>query len=233
MRWSTKQAEADEPQGAPDWMVTFSDCMTLLLTFFVLMLSFSSFDQDIIWKLKIIFSNALPSVSPAVEENRDAFLPRKEIQPLDGPEEGTEKPALARGQDDNLKKDTNPADFYNRKVFLVASKKVFWGKGTAVSSEGRNIMATMGSYLKEVPNRIVISETGPGDNDGNEELGLPRAWAVMEHLSIEQGVDRKRFSISATSVVAEESLEDGESYGAESETERMVEVVLLERSICN
>ncbi len=45
MRHHNRQPELQKEQGAPEWMVTFSDCMTLLLTFFVLMLSFSSFDE--------------------------------------------------------------------------------------------------------------------------------------------------------------------------------------------
>ena len=32
------------PEGAPDWMVTFADLMSLLLTFFVLLLSFSNME---------------------------------------------------------------------------------------------------------------------------------------------------------------------------------------------
>ena len=39
------QVAADEPEeGAPEWMVTFGDLMSLLLTFFVLLLSFSQMD---------------------------------------------------------------------------------------------------------------------------------------------------------------------------------------------
>ena len=34
--------EADE--GAPEWMVTFADMMSLLLTFFILLLSFATMD---------------------------------------------------------------------------------------------------------------------------------------------------------------------------------------------
>lgn len=35
-----------EPAGAPSWMVTFADLMTLLLTFFILLLSFSKMDVN-------------------------------------------------------------------------------------------------------------------------------------------------------------------------------------------
>ncbi len=37
--------EKKAPEGAPMWMVTFSDMVTLLLTFFVLMLSMANMDQ--------------------------------------------------------------------------------------------------------------------------------------------------------------------------------------------
>ena len=36
------QDDDDAPPGAPEWIVTFADLMSLLLTFFVLLLSFSS-----------------------------------------------------------------------------------------------------------------------------------------------------------------------------------------------
>lgn len=35
-----------QPQGAPDWMVTFADMMTLLLCFFVILVSMSELKQD-------------------------------------------------------------------------------------------------------------------------------------------------------------------------------------------
>ena len=36
----------DEPKGAPDWIVTFSDIISLLVTFFVLMLTWSTLESD-------------------------------------------------------------------------------------------------------------------------------------------------------------------------------------------
>ncbi len=37
---------SEEPRGAPDWVVTFGDMISLLVTFFVLMLTFSTLDDN-------------------------------------------------------------------------------------------------------------------------------------------------------------------------------------------
>jgi chemotaxis protein MotB len=233
-----KQAEPDEASGAPEWMVTFSDCMTLLLTFFVLLLSFSSFDIKIFRELKVIFSKNLPSTSPQGQRDKDAFLPTRQIQQgIAGPYEGSEKPTLSRGSEDNRKEDTEPVDFHSRKVFLIPSEKIFWGKGTAISIGGRDIMASMASFLKEVPSRVVISESRPGEGEADRQFGLLRAWAVLEYLTTKQGLDKKWFSISATSTLAQESFESDEPArartGVPAGPERSLEIVLLERSIYN
>jgi chemotaxis protein MotB len=241
-----KKAEVDETTGAPEWMVTFSDCMTLLLTFFVLLLSFSSFDDRIFRQLKAIFAEGLPAVAPNNKTDRDSFLPMMHIQPTAELDEGSEKPTLEKGAQDSTKEDTQPLDFHSRKVFLIESKRIFWGKGAAISSEGRNIMSLMASFLKEMSSRIVISENGPEDDDGDEHLGLARALAVLRYFSVEQNLDKKRFSISATSTFARSSLTKPREMGAEQvstksaepvnagqEHERMLEIVLLERSIYN
>lgn len=240
-----KKAEVHETPGAPEWMVTFSDCMTLLLTFFVLLLSFSSFDDRIFRQLKAIFADGLPAVAPNNKTDRDSFLPMMHILPTAELDEGSEKPTLEKGAQDSTKEDTQPLDFHSRKVFLIESKRIFWGKGAAISSEGRNIMSLMASFLKEMSSRIVISENGPEDDD-DEHLGLARALAVLRYFSAEQNLDKKRFSISATSTFARSSLTKPREMGAEQvstksaepvnagqEHERMLEIVLLERSIYN
>jgi len=226
-----KQTEPDGDPGAPEWMVTFSDCMTLLLTFFVLLLSFSSFDERVFLKLRAAFSGALPTVAKPTEKHKDSFLAEEQIKPTKELNKGSEKPTLARGKEDNLKEETEPMDFRSRKVFLIPSRKIFWGRGTLISSEGRSIMATMASFLREVPSRIVISENGREDDKGSEQFGLPRAWAVMKYLTTKQGLDKKHFSISAQGT--RESPQKSGSVSTNTETQRVLEIVLLERSIYN
>ena len=230
MARARKQVEEDEAPGAPEWMVTFSDCMTLLLTFFVLLLSFSSFDDKVFRKLKIIFMDALPATSQSKEQSRDAVLPTQQIDMTPELREGSEKPTLLKGLDNNVREDT-PADFRSRKVFSISSEKVFWGKGALISAEGRRIMAKMASFLKEVPSRVVICENGPAGKGGAEQLGLSRAWAALEFLSSSQNLDRNWFSVSAGSTLAQGGLRSDESSLASMKSERTLEIVLLERSI--
>jgi chemotaxis protein MotB len=41
-----KRKSPDAPEGAPDWVVSYGDCMSLLLTFFIMLYSFSTVDAD-------------------------------------------------------------------------------------------------------------------------------------------------------------------------------------------
>ncbi|MHC4158082.1 MAG: flagellar motor protein MotB [Planctomycetota bacterium] len=231
---SKKEAEPDEPPGAPEWMVTFSDCMTLLLTFFVLLLSFSSFDDNVFKKLKIIFADALPSVNPLTKrEVKDAFLPTEQIRTTEEVDRGSEKPTLESGKQDTSREDTEPVDFHSRKVFLIPSKEAFWGKGTVISFQGRRILSNMASFLKEVPGRVVISENGREDDKDSKRFGLPRAWTVLDYLTTRQGLDKKRFSISAISTLAPKSFTNTKTGRERQEPERLLEIVILERSLYN
>jgi len=228
----SKKAESDEAPGAPEWMVTFSDCMTLLLTFFVLLLSFSSFDEKVFRKLQASFFKALPGINQSEEASRDAVLPTEQIEETPELVKGSEKPTLVKGFEDNLKEDT-PADYRRLKVFSISSERIFWGRGTLISAEGRRIMTKMASFLKEVPTRVVVSENGPVSEEGAEQLGLSRAWAVMKYLTTEHNLNKKWFSISAASTLAQGGFRSGEQARASTEPERIVEIVLLERSIYN
>ena len=79
MAYKRRQLEEEEEIGAPEWMVTFSDCMTLLLTFFVLLLSFSSFDDDIFRKLRVFFAKELCAVDPLTKE-KESVIERETIK---------------------------------------------------------------------------------------------------------------------------------------------------------
>jgi chemotaxis protein MotB len=220
-----KQAQEEDGPSAPLWMVTFSDCMNLLLTFFVLLVTFSSFDTQVLTNLGSVFKKIFPETSPIFKKEKfdnSAFLQQNLLMPVEVLTNGSEKPALAKGQDNKYKQETYLRSFDIQKVFLVPSKNIFWGKGSTVSADGKKLLLSLALFLKEMQNRIIISENGPDDQAAPAEsgIGLRRAYAVVEYLTAKQGLDKKRFNISASSTQSNTRND-----------ERTLEIVLLERSI--
>ncbi len=226
------QPEPEEDAGAPEWMVTFSDCMTLLLTFFVLLLSFSSFDNKIFRKLKIIYSTALPKISLFTRTEKEAILPSTLYMHTEELEKGSEKPTLEKAEEEGLMKETELDNIEKYRVFWVPSETIFWGNGTAITQEGYKIISTLASFLKKVQGPVVISENGPLHDENGKYLGLPRAWEVMEYLTTKQNLDKKRFNISETSTLAQDDSQREELFLSKSK-KRILEIVLLERSLYN
>jgi len=222
-----KQPEPEEPAGAPEWMVTYCDCMTLMLTFFVLLFSFSSFDKSVFAELSMAFTEAISTV----KKDKSAFLPTKPILATEYLDEGSEKSTLAKGLEGNLKEETEPVNLHDRKVFLISSDNIFWGRGTVISLQGRKTLSATALFLKEVPNRVVISENGQGNDEDGEQFGLLRSWAVIEYFTTKQGLNKGRFSL-ATDTLQRDHKNDQQD-NSQAKAERTLEIVLLERSIYN
>lgn len=230
MEREKKQSEPEQEAGAPEWMVTFSDCMTLLLTFFVLLLSFSSFDAKDLLKFRQSFNKAGPSLS-LNEEEKDGLIKPVIVQHNNNLDDGSEKSTLAEKSEDSLINETESENFHEQKVFLIPSDTVFWGNKTAISTHGQKALSDMALFLNEVPDRVVISENRQGGNKDSEHLGLQRSWAIIEYLTEKKGLDKGRFSIAAGTLqkTHQNNLHDNSQAG----TGRMLEIVLLERSIYN
>lgn len=206
----------EEPAGAPEWLVTFSDCMTLLLTFFVLMLSFASFEKGAISTLGDSFANAMPSISLFSRDNKESLHAKQASQEPVDPTEGTETRTLAQEMKKNFMREKKPLDFRNLKVFYMPSEEFFWGRGRALSKAGIEVLDALAVFLQSTPGRVVVSENGPGPDS---DLGLRRALAVVEYLSKQRQIPQSRFSISDRTTMRQ------------AREGRGLEITLLERSV--
>jgi len=224
-----KNVESGGEDGAPEWMVTFSDCMTLLLTFFVLLLSFSSFDEKVFQRFMLLVSQKLPGVSSPAPEHKEDLVGSVEQFAEEEHSQGSEKPTLEREGEAKLKSEAEQVDFRERKLFLVGSGRIFWGRGAVISSEGRAVLERLGLFLGKVAGRLVVSERGPVGED--ENLGLERAWRVTEYLISKAGLNRDRFSLSVSGLAAGKDEQQGGSGIEAGVSGRVIEIVLLQRSI--
>jgi flagellar motor protein MotB len=209
--------EEESVEGAPLWIISFADMMSLLMAFFVMLSTFSSFGPAETAQLhRAVKATLLPDY---YNGGWHRSLPRGAMGPQSLAAgqlaKGSEKPTLEENGS-GLTAQTPPEDFRTRKIFALASRDLFWGAGVTLSAAGREYLDALVVFVREVPDRIVVSESGPGEDP---ELGLRRAVVLVKYLA-GRGISPDRCSIGATGMRPEEKP------GAD----RTVEIVLLDES---
>jgi flagellar motor protein MotB len=212
-----KQQEEESGEGAPLWIISFADMISLLMAFFVMLSTFAGFGAPETAKLRKVTKAAL---APNYYGGWFNYPPRAAMGPqaiaVGQPEKGSEKPTLEEAAGKGLLTETKPEDFRTRKIFLIESKKIFWAAGTTLSRDGHDFLNALASFVNTLQARIVINENGP---DVDSELGILRAIVVAKYLN-SCGVSKNRFSIAAKGMLPEENFR----------TERILEITLLDES---
>jgi chemotaxis protein MotB len=199
MAMNRKKIEPEENAGAPEWMVTFSDCMTLLLTFFVLLLSFSSFDRDspIDIAESIGIQSPMPDNKTGSKSVSLATITRaKKIEEI---AKGSKTPTLSDKAIGNITKKRRLTDYQRQKVFSIPSKEIFAGNASVINPKNIDVLKNMTIFLKAKPSRVVISEFSPEDPHKSDRVSVQRAWSIMKFF-IDANVDASRFSITGSSM---------------------------------
>ncbi len=196
-----RSVDDDAPAGAPVWMITFSDCMTLLLCFFVLLLTFSSFDVVKLRKVSGLFQSA----------NYDTIFPRRQ-NPLESavpPDERAHDDTLSGSETPTAQSFTptrNPRDreevsgsdaFKDRQVFYLPSDQVFLAGGTGMHKGAGQYLKLFAEFLRLTPGvRVIVEESIAVVPGPAREASLARSWALVRYLTEEAGLDVRRFSLS-------------------------------------
>lgn len=196
---------------AQPWIVTFSDTMTLLLTFFVLLYSMSSVDaekfRNITYSIQQVLSGE--SGSSIIDDGYLEPLDRDQLEEisdhLDGAHLPTEIETMyehvnAYMEENDL--DANVSVSRNKRgVFVDIKGAILFETGSdALKESGIELLENLQELLTSIDNEIAVeghTDNVPTNNvvyPTNWELSTARAVSVVRHLSEVESIDPTRLS---------------------------------------
>jgi chemotaxis protein MotB len=199
--------EEDPPAGVPEWIVTYGDMMSLLLTFFIMLVSLSELKTD---------SGHMRMMLDAIREAFGAELgdfgaPGSSSQRTSILDKLKSLGAQSRGGTKKSSPDSAGAGGPNRPVNSMAQGTVvslggpafFPGFDSTLNEPLKKQLETIVQVVADKPNRIELRghaspEPLPAGAAYRDQLDLSfaRAHAVALYL-IERGIDPRRLLISA------------------------------------
>lgn len=206
-----KQKSPEAGGGSPGWMTTFSDLMTLLLTFFILLFSMSSVSDS-------KFNQASASMTLAFT-GQDGLLPKeKTVVPDNNGEKGDIEGVETTGEEippelvemyekmeqllhEQEMDTTIGIEVDSEGIYLDIKDSILFSSGSAeVRGSGKDTLNNLAELINQVDNEVIIegyTDDVPMSNEqyeSNWELSTSRAVSVLRYLSEEKAVDPARLS---------------------------------------
>ena len=222
-----KSKPKDGAPGAPAWMVTFSDCMTLLLTFFVLLLCFSSFDEQSRGHLDGIFDEILgETISDNPSKRASLLKPRNQL--VDRTRLGAEKPDMDFPEGD--KNPTNydtiiDVDLYaDWKEFYIPADRMFVGNSGVPTQRGQGMLDQISGFMRQVPGRVIVAHRlGGSGSEVRSDRVQARALSIVRYLTAVGKVPPERIGLATGDV----------SVPSRYKRQNIVKIVLMNSTITN
>lgn len=202
--------KSSEPQssGAPAWMATYSDMVTLLLTFFILLFSISNVDAK-------KFENANNSLQSILGGKSSSGILNEEsaiIPPLQSGEDHADLSSI----DEKTQKMYDQVKGYVEKqglenavsvsanrdgVFVDIKELILFEPGEVlIKPEGKQILDHLEGLFLQFDNKIVVEghtdnvPTGTAEYPTNWELSADRAVNVLRYLSEVKNIPGNRLA---------------------------------------
>lgn len=204
-----KKKKSSEPSG--EWLVTYADLMTLLLTFFVLLYSFSTTDAQKFRQIAYSLSQAFGGKSGVITnggnvgpvpinenpgiENNDLGKSNGQNSETDAIYENVEKFLDENNLEGkvSVKKDL-------RGVIIELQEKILFDSGKAeIKQDSMPVLNKLSELLSRFSNEIIVE--GHTDNvpikrgfyESNWELSADRAVEVVRYLTEQRGLNSSKF----------------------------------------
>ena len=209
-------AKANTGGGVPAWMVTFADLMALMMTFFVLLYSFSSIDETkyrmIVESMAKGFGSVLtsskvsraPSMAPPAVIPSPLDQPTRPRQPTREPQPETDQQlvtAIQQSMQAEIADGIIAVETTGNSVVIRFPEEIAFPPGSdEVSPEIMPILRRLSAALQDSPGTIMVS--GHTDDrpirsaqfSSNWELSTDRAVSVIHMLQQLGTVDPRRLT---------------------------------------
>lgn len=189
-----KEKKVECPAGAPGWMVTYSDLVTLLLTFFVLLLSMASMDPVRFTEASSSLKDAFGIHSePAHVEFAIPVLPSPPITQYSPIQQQVTQRVYekVKSQIDSLRLSDNVGVIHNDDESIILRIKdsvLFEPKKARITPQSYSILRTVADIIRPLPMDLRIE--GHTDDQrvsesryGNWDLSVGRSVSVLRFFT--------------------------------------------------
>ncbi|MBI2421845.1 MAG: flagellar motor protein MotB [Candidatus Hydrogenedentes bacterium] len=190
--------------GLPGWLATFADMMSLLLTFFILLLSFSSVSED---KFNAAAASMQVGFSPFPAFNSFiGIVPRQSKSESETDASKAARNLRRRLQVKGLEAQAKIEFDAVGGIKISLPSEVLFEQGSAtLKTDSFVILQDLGEVLGELPDVFIEAR---GHTDGlplanslnfrnNYDLSFERAWAVVERLNQFGNIPLEQFEVVA------------------------------------
>lgn len=207
-----KGPEPEKEMLAPLWVVTFGDLISLLVTFFILLYTFSAVDQDKFRRVAGTLSGSLGVMTDTLEKSRQNLLTTKVPSMAKTDLRGSQDLPNRREIEDAVNDKIQDPSVFDQKVDMKGLSDGmnirldgdhFFAPGrTTLDPAGREVLLEIARFFKKEPVRLVVeAHTDPvtptvGSNDA---AGLTRhiAREIARTIVLEGGWASSRVGAAA------------------------------------
>lgn len=205
--------------GAPEWMVTYGDLVTLLMCFFVLLFAFSTIDAQKFQAVMQSFQGSAGVLESGKSLSEDALVfdaaPENDTTPDTTESEELEIiEEILNKMAEKLEEELSGQDLsdviefeisQNKLIIRLTDSVLFDPAKADIKNEALGVLAILGETLQsEIFSLGTFSIEGHTDNvpintirfPSNWELSAARATSVLRYFRDELGYEENRFSIS-------------------------------------
>ena len=211
-----KKKEESKSGGAPEWMVTYSDMVTLLLTFFVMLLAMATFDSPgrvdkVIESLRKAFGVGGYSPNPEKAQKNPAAntSETKSVKDQVKPIVTQLREILSKKISDDLVKMTKT----RTEVRVMLDPRILFAPGsTELHPSSFGLIANLANAIKDKDVHLHVEghTDSTGDSSRNWEISAMRAVSVVEALE-ERGVPGKVMQARGMGEFSPADIVDGNS----------------------